>query len=237
MANSQKEAIAAALTTLGYDFPSTLSVVQTQDGSPADGVLKTGDIILSVNGKTFPDVSGLRQEIAANGTGTPATVEITRDGAPMTLEMTPELSPQDNTTPILGIVVGSEYEFPFDVKIQLENVGGPSAGMMFALGIIDRLTPGAMTGGKHIAGTGTIDADGTVGPIGGIVQKMAGARAAGATDFLAPQSNCDEVVGHIPSGLAVYAVRTLKESLRDVKTIASGANTRPLATCSADRVG
>jgi PDZ domain-containing protein len=93
-----------------------------------------------------------------------------------------------------------------------------------------------MTGGKHIAGTGTIDAAGTVGAIGGIAQKMAGARAAGATVFLAPKANCDEVVGHVPDGLTVYAVSTLKDSLRDVKVVASGGSTRPLATCSANRL-
>ena len=105
--------------------------------------------------------------------------------------------------------------------------------MMFALGIIDTLTPGDLTGGKHFAGTGTIDAAGNVGPIGGIVQKMYGARSAGATVFLAPAANCNEVVGKVPDGLQVVRVATLKEAYDAVKTIASGQDSSALPTCTA----
>lgn len=233
MANSQKSAIAAALTQLGYDLPTTLTVVETQAGAPADGVLKAGDVILSVNGKTFADVTELRAEIAANGTDAPATVELTRDGTPLTVEITPVMSAGDAPAPIIGIIVGSEYEFPFDVKIQLENVGGPSAGMMFALGIIDKLTPGELNGGQNVAGTGTIDATGTVGGIGGIRQKMYGALRAGAEYFLAPEANCNEVTGSIPNGLTVFAVATLDDSLAALDAIASGADTSTLKACPA----
>ncbi|TPX01011.1 ATP-dependent serine peptidase containing a PDZ domain protein, partial [Schumannella luteola] len=115
--------------------------------------------------------------------------------------------------PMVGIVPGEDYAFPFDVTINLQDVGGPSAGMMFALGIYDTLTPGALTGGAHIAGTGTIDAAGDVGAIGGIRQKMYGARDAGADWFLAPRDNCGEVVGHIPDGLQVFAVDDLDQAI------------------------
>ena len=125
------------------------------------------------------------------------------------------------------------YDYPFTVKIQLENVGGPSAGQMFALGIIDKLTPGSLTGGKRVAGTGTIDAQGTIGPIGGIRQKMYGAQRAGATIFLAPAGDCNEVVGHIPSGLKVFAVKTLSDSLAVLKAVSTGASTASLKGCSA----
>ncbi|MEP6478350.1 MAG: S16 family serine protease [Rhodoglobus sp.] len=231
MQNSQKEAIAAALTDLGYTFPSTLNVVETQKGGPADGVLLPGDIITSVDGQTFADVSALRAGIKANGTDAPATVVVQRDGAEKTLEITPVLSDGDAPVPIIGIIVGSDYTFPFDVKIQLENVGGPSAGMMFALGIIDKLTPGELNGGEDVAGTGTITGAGVVGAIGGIRQKMYGARDAGATWFLAPASNCDEVTGHIPAGLTVFAVKTLDDSLAALKVIAAGGDTSKLPTC------
>jgi PDZ domain-containing protein len=105
--------------------------------------------------------------------------------------------------------------------------------MMFALGIIDELTPGSLTGGAHVAGTGTICADGVVGPIGGIVQKMAGARRAGATVFLAPASNCDEVVGHIPAGLHVFSVKRLSDALTALQRVAAHRATAGLPTCSA----
>nr|WP_277814844.1 S16 family serine protease [Galbitalea soli] len=135
--------------------------------------------------------------------------------------------------PILGIAVGTSYTFPVPIKIQLQDVGGPSAGMMFALGIIDKLTPGELNGGKRVAGTGTIDSAGTVGAIGGIRQKMYGAARAGARYFLAPRSNCDEVVGHIPSGLHVYSVATLDDSLTALKAISSGKGLASLSSCAA----
>jgi Lon-like protease len=231
MANSQREAIAAALTNLGYDFASTLTVVETIAGAPADGLFLAGDVVLTLNGETFPDVTGLRSEIAKNGTSTPADVVVLRDGQELAIEITPKLGEGDEPTPAIGIVVESSYDFPFDVEIQLESVGGPSAGMMFALGIIDKLTPDALTGGENIAGTGTISAEGSVGAIGGIRQKMYGALDAGAEWFLAPESNCDEVTGNIPDGLVVFSVETLDDALEALETIASGADTSRLATC------
>lgn len=233
MENSQKEAVAAALTELGYDIPSTLTVVETTEDGAAHDQLLAGDVVLELNGTTFPDVSGLRAAIAENGIDTPADVLIRRDGVEQTIAITPQLSEGDNPVPVLGIVVGSDYEFPFTVKIQLENVGGPSAGMMFALGIIDKLTDDSLTGGEDIAGTGTITGSGEVGPIGGIRQKMWGAVRAGADWFLAPADNCNEVTGNIPSGLTVFSVKTLDDALAALTAINSGGDTSALPTCPA----
>ena len=138
-----------------------------------------------------------------------------------------------NPWPTLCLAMFPVREFPFDVKIQLDNVGGPSAGMMFALGIIDKLSDGELNGGQKVAGTGTISADGTVGPIGGIRQKLFGARDAGADWFLAPASNCDEVTGHVPDGIRVFAVATLDDSLAALKAISSGTGLDALPTCDA----
>jgi Lon-like protease len=236
MQNSQKEAVAAALTDLGYDFSSTLTVASVLKGSPADGQLKKGDIVTAINGEKFKDVSALRGLISKNGTDVAASVSLTRAGKALTISVKPVLSSaSDGSTPapILGVTLSSAYDFPIDVKIQLENVGGPSAGQMFALGIIDKLTPGSLTGGAKVAGTGTITGAGAVGAIGGIRQKMYGARSAGATYFLAPKSNCDEVVGHVPSGLTVFAVSTLDDSLKALKAVSTGASTASLPTCAA----
>jgi PDZ domain-containing protein len=106
--------------------------------------------------------------------------------------------------------------------------------MMFALGIIDTLTPGELNGGRNVAGTGTISADGTVGPIGGIQQKLWGAVGAGADYFLAPASNCDEVVGHVPPGLRVFSVETLDDSLAVLSAIRDKGDLDALPTCTAD---
>jgi PDZ domain-containing protein len=130
------------------------------------------------------------------------------------------------------VTTSATIDSPFTVDLRIDDVGGPSAGMMFALGIIDRLTPGSLTGGRHVAGTGTICGDGQVGAIGGIVQKMSAARAAGATLFLAPASNCSDVVGHIPSGLDVVAVDTLSDSLAALEHVRDQGSVTGLPTCS-----
>jgi PDZ domain-containing protein len=204
-------------------------VRQVADG-PAKGILEVGDIIDAVDGVQVHGVQSLRDQLKKNGAGTPATIAIERDGAKKEVTVTPE---QTAGTIIVGIGVQMDYEFPFTVTIQLDNVGGPSAGQMFALGIMDKLTPGSLNGGARVAGTGTIDNEGNVGPIGGIRQKMYGARSAGATVFLAPVSNCDEVTGHVPGGLHVYAVTTLDDAVKVLDAVRTGASTSGLPTCPA----
>jgi PDZ domain-containing protein len=231
MVDSQQDAIAAALNELGYNFPENVAVKQLVKGTPAASVLKVGDEITSVNGEPVESVAALRSAVKKNGTGAAAELGIVRDGAATTVSITPT---ESQGQVVLGIGAGMDYTFPFDVKIQLDNVGGPSAGQMFALGIMDKLTPGALNGGKRIAGTGTIDNAGEIGPIGGIRQKMYAARDAGkAQFFLAPASNCDEVTGHIPAGLHVFAVKTLADSLKVLEAVRTGSNTAGLATCPA----
>jgi Lon-like protease len=233
MSNSQKDAIAAALIHLGNSVPSVVSVAALSSNSPSSGILKAGDIIVTADGKPVKDVTELRAAIADSGVGNPLTIGIRRGSEASDVTVVPELSGGAEPMPIIGIEAAVDYEFPFDVSIELENVGGPSAGQMFALGIIDKLTPGALTGGASIAGTGTITSAGTVGPIGGIRQKLYGASHAGAKWFLAPAGNCDEVVGHIPDGLTVLAVRDLDDSVAAVEAIGADADTRSLPTCEA----
>jgi PDZ domain-containing protein len=219
MDESQRAATAAALVELGYDVPTVLTVRGVVPDAPADGQVMEGDEIVTAGGKTLFDAAEL-QAIVADSEGEPLEVGLVRGGENLTVTLTPVagLAPH----PIIGVSVETTYDFPFEVKIQLDNVGGPSAGMMFALGIIDKLTPGELTGGEDIAGTGTVTAGGTVGPIGGVRQKMYGAQDAGAEWFLSPVGNCDEVVGHIPSGLTVFAVANLAEALEAVEAIGEG---------------
>jgi PDZ domain-containing protein len=229
MTDSQKDAVAAALNQLGYRFEQHVVVKQVADG-PAKGILDVGDEILSVNGVEVKGVQSLRDQLKKNGAGTAATLAIERSGTKKTVTVTPEAA---SGTVVIGIGAQMEYHFPFDVKIQLDNVGGPSAGQMFALGIMDKLTPDSLNGGARVAGTGTIDNEGNIGAIGGIRQKMYAARGAGATVFLAPRSNCDEVTGHIPSGLHVYAVKTLSESVKVLDAVRTDSGTAQLPTCPA----
>jgi PDZ domain-containing protein len=231
MTDSQQEATAAALYEQHIKFKSEIKVSGTIKGTPAVGVMKAGDIITSVNGKSFVDADQLHRLVVKNGTSKPMTLGFIRNGVARTVQLTPQKS---SAGVLFGVYVTDKYTFPFPVTVQLQDVGGPSAGMMFALGIIDKMTPGELNGGKHVAGTGTITAYGTVGAIGGIRQKMYGARAAGATYFLAPASNCggdDGVRGHIPAGLTVFATSSLKQSVADLKAIASGVGLNKLQTC------
>ncbi|MER2135656.1 MAG: PDZ domain-containing protein [Arthrobacter sp.] len=228
MTSSQESAVAAALDQLEIPFTEELSVAGVMEDAPAEGILETGDLLLSVDGTEVTDVESLRE--ALNETeGAPARITVRREGQEQTLEVTPVLG--ENGTYQMGAYLSIDFTFPFEVEIALENVGGASAGMMFALGIIDKLTPGELTEGRNFAGTGTIDADGQVGPIGGIEQKMVGAAAAGAEFFLAPEANCDEVAGNIPEGLEVVSVETLDQALNAVETLAAGKNADGLGRC------
>ncbi|AZH78078.1 ATP-dependent serine peptidase containing a PDZ domain protein [Microbacterium sp. Y-01] len=231
MIDSQHEATAAALNELGYDTGAQVVVVDAVEGTPADGILQADDVITGIGGTAVTSATQLREAIQESD-GQPVQLTVQRDGEEKTVEVTPEKSTEGGTTTwLIGVTLRTDYDFEIDVTIQLDNVGGPSAGMMFALGIIDTLTPGELNGGENVAGTGTIDAEGTVGPIGGIRQKLYGARDAGAEYFLAPASNCDEVVGHVPDGLQVIRTATLDESLEALEVIADGGDVDALPTC------
>lgn len=229
MTSSQQTAVAAALTVLGIEFETTVTIVAAVEGGPADGELEAGDVIVSFDGQPVADGTALRAAVAAAEVGTEVPVVVLRDGAEVTASVAPVAG--DNGT-VIGVELTTTFDFPFEVAVQLESVGGPSAGQIFALAIVDKLTPGALTGGQEFAGTGTIAPDGTIGSIGGIRQKLVGADRAGADYFLAPLANCDEVVGHIPEGMQVFAVSTIADSLSVLNTVSSGASTAFLPRCS-----
>jgi PDZ domain-containing protein len=231
MVDSQHEATAAALGELGYDTGAEVVVVEAVPDSPAEGALEADDVITAIDGSAVASASELRAAIQ-EAEGDPVTLTVLRDGEEQAVKVTPEKRTEGGvTTWLIGVTLRTDYDFEIDVTIQLDNVGGPSAGMMFALGIIDTLTEGELNGGENVAGTGTIDAAGTVGPIGGIRQKLYGARDAGAEYFLAPEDNCDEVVGHVPDGLQVIRTATLDESLAALEVIADDGDVASLPTC------
>jgi PDZ domain-containing protein len=230
MVDSQGESIAAAMTYLGFTLETAAVVVSTSAGMPADGVVLPGDTVIALNDVPVSSIDELRSALQDAGSVNPVDITVIRDGATVVTTLTPVT--KEGTT-LIGLVGQTEYKYPFEVTISLNDVGGPSAGLMFALGIVDMVTPGGMTGGKNFAGTGTIDADGNVGPIGGIRQKLYSALAAQAPYFLAPLDNCDEVVGNVPEGLQVFAVATITEAVTAVSTVASGSDAAisELPTC------
>jgi Lon-like protease len=219
MASSQDTATAAALSELHIGFQTQVIVMQTVPGYPASTVLKTGDQIVAVDGKPVTGQSSLTSMITSHPAGTVLHLTVLRGGKTLSLQVT---SKNSGGTPIIGVQVEEQYKFPFPVKISVGDIGGPSAGMMFALGIIDKLTPMNLTGGKFIAGTGEITAAGQVGPIGGIQQKMVAARSAGATIFLTPAGNCSDTAGAVPAGLRIVKVGTLSQAITDLEAIKAG---------------
>jgi Lon-like protease len=218
MTSSQQSATAAALTQLDIKYQVRPQVVSVEKGYPAYGKLKAGDLITAVDGQPVTSADQLTAQIKAHA-AQPITVTVRRGGKTSQVQLTAR---QVGGRPLLGIRVQDHYTFPFTVTIKIGQIGGPSAGMMFALGIIDKLSTDNLTGGKFIAGTGEISANGTVSPIGGIQQKMIGARNAGATVFLAPAGNCSDTKGAVPAGLRVVKVSTLSGAISALQNLKAG---------------
>lgn len=217
-AASQTSAETAALRELGY--PVEVVVKNVTAGAPSDGILKVGDVITSVDNKPVPTATTLTELIRSRPVGSPLSVGYTRDGT--TATATVVSASTDGGPPRIGVEIEQRQQHPFELKIDLNDIGGPSAGLMFALGIVDKIRSEDLTGGKIIAGTGTIDDEGVVGPIGGIPQKLVGAKHAGAEFFLVPADNCAEAVQNAQSGLPMARVGTLGEALSALETIRAG---------------
>ena len=227
MVGSQQDAQAAALNYLGIEYGKRVIVSSMMKNSAAIGKLAPGDFIDSVNGEKITDIDQLGVAIQ-NYDGTPIRVGITRDDKASVVQVSPK---KVDGRFYLGVYVDFKYDFPFRIAVDLGDVGGPSAGTMFALGMIDNLTPGALVGDRSVAGTGTIDELGEVGPIGGIVQKLYSAKNAGATVFLAPAENCAETVGKVPSGLSVYRISKLSDAVELLTAMNNGTSLAKFPTC------
>ncbi len=199
------------------------------EGAPALGLLRAGDQVLGVDGIDTKNPKEVADLVRAKPAGSTVVFKVFRSGEIQEVSIVTAAKPDDPTTdeneagtPYVGIGLDMQYQGDFKVEFAETNIGGPSAGMMFSIAIVDLLTPGPITNGKQIAGTGTIDGDGNVGPIGGIARKLVGAQRAGATLFLAPKSNCNEVVGNIPAGLTVVPVETLTEAINAIEGFNAG---------------
>lgn len=214
MDDSQIRAITVALTQLGFEMvPQDVIIVEIIEDLPADGVLEPGDSVNVVDGTEIVRSADVTLALEDNSPGDRITIGITRAGSDM--EVTLELAARDDDpeAPIMGIVVRELTEPPFPVAIEAGNVGGPSAGMMHTLAIIDSLTPGEMTKGNVIAGTGTIQYDGTVGNIGGVRQKVVGAEAAGASVILVPAGNYEEALTADHDDIDIVPIATIDEAV------------------------
>ena len=234
MTSSQDAAVAAALTQLKIPFSPVVKVLSVVPDGASDGKLEKGDIVVSANGKPAPDAVALTDAIKEVKIGAPVKFVVRRDGKELPVTVKTVASETKPTRPVVQVVVGRGYEFPFEVDLSVgDAIGGPSGGLTFALGIYDLLTPGSLTGGKDIAGTGEINAEGQVGGIGGIQQKIAASQEAGAKLFLVPPSNCTEAAAanYDPKKMRLVKAETLGDVIESLETWTKDPAAK-LPTCS-----
>ncbi|MCX5331480.1 MULTISPECIES: PDZ domain-containing protein [unclassified Streptomyces] len=242
---SQESAKVAALKELDVPVKSFVIVSTVVKDSPAEGRLHAGDVIKAVDGTTVKEPADVAELVTEHKVGekvvftiVPAKEQAAAEKEQRTATRTEDVTVTTKASDddgekraIVGISAGTDHTFPFTIDIKLADVGGPSAGLMFALGIYDKLTPGSLTGGKFVAGTGTIDDDGKVGPIGGIEMKTVGARDKGAQYFLTPADNCAAAAKDTPGGLTLVKVKTIEDALGALDDIRSG-DTADLPKCT-----
>ncbi|MFE3992677.1 PDZ domain-containing protein [Streptomyces goshikiensis] len=239
---SQESAKVAALKQLGIPVSARVVVSSVVKASPSEGKLHAGDVIQAVDGSPVKEPGDVAKLVTKHKAGEPVEFTIVpaaeaaeaerahrEPGSPTKITITSGKAEGDGHA-IVGIRAGTDHTFPFTVDIKLADVGGPSAGLMFALGIVDKLTPEDLTGGKFVAGTGTIDDEGKVGPIGGIQMKTIGARQAGAEYFLTPAENCASAAAHVPDGLTLVKVSTIGDATKALEKIGKG-DTAGLPRC------
>ncbi|MBM3656473.1 MAG: hypothetical protein FJW91_05950 [Actinobacteria bacterium] len=226
MESSKRAATAAALRYLGYGFLELYFISDIRDYSNAKEKFKVGDFIKEIDGKVINEIEEIRSSYANKKIGDPLLVAVDRENSKGDLErITGEIilvenrevvSADGSARPAIGILVGTTARFPIDIDFKLRGVGGPSAGLIFAVGIIEKLTEEDLLRGRKVAGTGTITPSGQVGSIGGIEEKMIGASRIGATVFIAPRENCPDI-NKIPAGLKVIPVSTLEEAIQALR--------------------
>jgi Lon-like protease len=225
MDRSKETASVVALREVGYEIePSGVEVTQVVAGTPADGKLRAGDRILKADGRAVASTEDVRAAITGHEIGERVAFRIDRDDTEKDVSV--QVREADGQ-PRVGILLRDLFpDLPVKVSIETENnIGGPSAGLMFTLSIIDKLTPEDLTGGRRIAGTGEIALDGGVLPVGGVAEKLVAVRRLGVTTFLIPAENCDSVRGRVPDGLRLVKVAKIGDALRflrDPKAAAPG---------------
>lgn len=244
---SQESAKVAALKELDIPVRTRVVVSTVMKDRPAEGRLHAGDVIKAVDGTEVKQPDDVAKLVTKHKVGEPVafTVVPAKEAAaaekagkePRGTEQisvsTEAADPKKaDGRAIVGIQAGTDHTFPFSIDIKLADVGGPSAGLMFALGLVDKLASEDLTGGKFVAGTGTITEQGKVGPIGGIAMKTIGARDRGAQYFLTPQENCASAAKDVPDGLTLVKVKTIDDAVKSLEDISRG-KTSDLPDCTA----
>ena len=238
MNDSQTDATAAALNQLNIDYEAIPVVADAVEDMPAEGVVEAGDVVVAVDGERVPtgttgedpeELVGsafVVERVGSRGAGDPVELLLDRDGEEIEVEI--ETVEGENGSAAVGILIADDMDFPVDIDITVGEIGGPSAGMMFALGIIDRLSEESITGGARVAGSGTIGSDGQVGGVSGIPQKMVSAQRDGAEYFFVAADSCSQVSQSAAYGeLDVVRVETLTDAMDALEVIREGEGELP----------
>jgi PDZ domain-containing protein len=240
MSNSTQTAVIVALQRLGYTVKQQNLGAQVTDvvaGTPADGHLQPGDVITAIDGTPTPTNTALVAALTAHHAGDVVKLSVKRGSATRaeSVKLAPSPQGQVPPRPFIGIetTTMTSDTLPFDVTIDPGNIGGPSAGLAFTLGVIDQLSAGDLTGGRTIAATGTIEPDGSVGDVGGVVQKTAAVRQAGAVAFLVPPGEYADALKHAGPKLKVMKVTSLEQALNALKGLGGDVSLPPVPAAPA----
>ncbi|VXB12144.1 PDZ domain-containing protein [Aeromicrobium sp. 9AM] len=232
LSGSKDSSRVAALRAAGYTVNGRPSVAGLVKGGAAEKLLKVGDVFTAVDGTKVATPDQVVKAVGTHKPGQTVRLTVERKGKSVDVPVVTRADAKDKKTPRVGITIGETYQYPIKIDNNVgRSIGGPSAGTMFALAIYDKLTPGSLTGGKKIAGTGEMTPDGTVGPIGGIRQKMAGAANKGATIFLVPAANCGEATDGDDDGLKLVKISTLKDAISSLEKLAKDPDAK-VPSCS-----
>ena len=217
---SEDSAEYAALGYLKYEPAVTVETV-SKDGA-SKGKLEEGDAVDAVNGTPVSDMKQFQSLMAKTKPGDEVVLDFRRKNEPPGVTTVKLGSAPDKKQGVLGVGVVEAPWAPFTIHFNLANIGGPSAGLVFSLAVIDKLTSGDLSGSKFVAGTGTINADGKVGSIGGITHKILAAHEAGASVFLVPADNCDEAKSAHEGGMDLVKVENLGGAVDALKALSAG---------------
>ncbi len=221
LTSSKDSSRVAALRAAGYTVPEMPTIDSVEPDAPADGQLRKGDVIRTVDGRRASTAQDVVAAIGKLDPGDAVDVGFTRKGLEQSVEIVTRPNPENKKEPRIGVSIRPRFDFPVEIENHVgARIGGSSAGTMFALAIYDRLTPGPLTGGLKVAGTGTMAPDGSVGPIGGVAQKLVGAAAQGAKVFLVPEDNCDSAIKGDDRGMRLVKISTLDGAIDALEALA-----------------
>ena len=232
MDNSQSSAVAAGLRAAGAKVVEYPMVIGVSNGSPADGRLKPGDFLLEVDDKAVTSTDDVRAAISEHSVGEAVTFTVLRDRQQQSVTIITVASNANAAQPVVCINLAIGYSYAPEVTFRINpDIGGPSAGLIFALAVYDIVSPDDLIADRTVAGTGTITGEGAVGAIGGIQEKIAGAEGAGATVFLVPADNCADVEGLV-TPVRLVRVTTLSETIAALRDLKDPARADAVKGCS-----